>query len=113
VLAKGVLAALAPTGMSVSYPEERLDEHAPATYPSTAEGRTDCGAGASAAGFETDPAVISPDGGDRRGQPSRDVPLPRQRNVERSNAEVAGLTTPSRAKRDRISNWGSLQCQYR
>jgi hypothetical protein len=28
-MAKGVLAALAPTGMSVSYPKERLDEHAP------------------------------------------------------------------------------------
>jgi hypothetical protein len=30
----GVLAALAPTGMSVSYPEERLDEHALVQYPS-------------------------------------------------------------------------------
>jgi hypothetical protein len=32
-----VLAALAPTGMSVSYPEERLDEHAYVLYPVQSE----------------------------------------------------------------------------
>jgi len=30
---QGVLAALAPTGMSVSCPKERLDEHAHVPYP--------------------------------------------------------------------------------
>jgi hypothetical protein len=34
---RGVLAALAPTGMSVSYPEERLDEHAHVLYPVQSE----------------------------------------------------------------------------
>jgi hypothetical protein len=36
---RGVLAALAPTGMSVSYPKERLDEHAPVKYPLSGKGR--------------------------------------------------------------------------
>jgi len=49
-LGMGVPAALAPTGVSVSHPKERLDEHALGRYPAT--GKKDAHIAAKPDGYE-------------------------------------------------------------